>query len=395
MKKIFTSYTVTTGLAVFAMFFGAGNLIFPLVAGMQSGNQTPIAMVGFFITAVFLPLIGLIAMILFEGNYEQFFNRIGHTAGAICIWSCMMIIGPLIVIPRITTVSHEMISPFIPIDALKPITPLTSFLFALFFLSLTYIITHREKTIIEILGNILSPIKLITLTVIFFKGLWSAQTIIQNTEPTIEIFKSNLLLGYQTLDLIGALFFASIILHILKKTLGHDITSQPRALAWIALKAGLIGVSLLGIVYIAMSIVGAYHGHGCQDVNAGGLFREVCFKILGSYGTALFGIAIAMACLSTAIALSAIVAEYTQLIIFKNRIGFSTSLLLILIACIPLSTVGLGKIIEYTGGPITYIGYPVLITITLCNLAYKLFGFKPIKVPVLATLILACISYLS
>jgi LIVCS family branched-chain amino acid:cation transporter len=144
-----------------------------------------------------------------------------------------------------------------------------------------------------------------------------------------------------------------------------------------------------------MSILGAYHGAGLEHVNAGELFREVSFRIVGCYGAFIIATAVLMACLSTAIALSAVVAEYAQYTLFKNSIGFAGSLILVLLACIPLSTVGLGQVLKLTGGPITYIGYPVLITITLCNIEYKMFDFKPIKVPVAITFIAALISYLS
>jgi len=133
MKKLFTSYTVTTGLAIFSMLFGAGNLMYPLLAGVEAGNQTGIAMIGFFITAVFLPVVGLITMILFDGNYESFFNRLGTIPGSFFVWLCMMIIGPMLAIPRITTLSHTMIAPFIPWQFLREINPVSSLLFSIIF----------------------------------------------------------------------------------------------------------------------------------------------------------------------------------------------------------------------------------------------------------------------
>ncbi|MDR3551379.1 MAG: branched-chain amino acid transport system II carrier protein [Candidatus Babeliales bacterium] len=395
MKKIFTSYTVTTGLAIFSMLFGAGNLMYPLVAGMNGGSQTAIAMTGFFITAVLLPLVGLITMILFDGDYEHFFNRAGKHIGGFLIFACMMIMGPLIAIPRITTLSHEMIAPFIPWHFLSTINFTSSLIFSLIFLGITFIATYRENKIVEILGNVISPALIISLSIIFIKGFFTQNSIIECTTPPLDLFRSNLLLGYQTLDLIGAIFFASIVLNILKNTLGQQLNQKPRLLAVVGLKAGIIGTTLLGLVYIGMSILGAYHGHGMQNAHAGELFKDISLNILGCHGAAIIAIAVLMACLSTAIALSAVVAEYTQFTIFRNIIGFAPTLGLILAACIPLSVVGLGQVLKLTGGPITYIGYPVLITITFCNLAYKLFGFKPIKVPVVATFILATISYMS
>ncbi|MDR3551058.1 MAG: branched-chain amino acid transport system II carrier protein [Candidatus Babeliales bacterium] len=395
MKKISSSFIVTLGLAVFSMLIGAGNLIFPLLAGMQSGNKTPIAMVGFFITAVFLPIIGLITMILFDGNYEVFFKRLGTIPGHLFIFTSMIILGPLICIPRIATLSHEMIAPFIPWHFLSVITPLSAGVFSTIFFISTFLVTYRKNKIVEILGNIISPMLIISLTFIFVKGIMNAQKIAVNTNTNVEVFKQNILLGYQTLDLIGALFYASIVLNILKKTLDPEILRKPRILVWISLKAGIIGGILLGLVYIGMGFIGAYHGHGFEDINAAELFREISFKVLDSHGAAIIAIATLMACLSTAIAICAVLAEYIRTTLSNKTISFALALALVLIACMPLSIAGFEQVATLTAGPITYIGYPMLITITLCNLGYKLFDFKPIKIPVITTFIVTLISYLS
>ena len=107
----------------------------------------------------------------------------------------------------------------------------------------------------------------------------------------------------------------------------------------------------------------------------------------------IIAIAVLLACLSTAIALSAVCAEYVQKKLFSNSISYLQSLLLVLAACIPLCIFGLTTVLQLTGGPITYIGYPVLITLTFANIAYSLFGFKPVKLPVLAVFIITLISY--
>jgi len=395
MNTVSRTYIVTLGLAIFSMLIGAGNLIFPLFSGMQAGCQTPIAMLGFFITAIFLPVLGLITMILFDGNYDLFFKRLGVIAGNFFIVGCMITLGPVICLPRIVSLSHEMIAPFIPWGTLQTITPMSSFIFSLIFLGATFLATCRKTKIVEILGNVISPVLIVSLAFIFFKGVWSAQSTACNAQPAIDVFKSNILLGYQTLDLIGALFYASIVLTLLKKTLHPDTLKNSRTLALICLKASVIGATLLGLVYVGMATIGAFHGHGFMDMNAAELFREVSFKILSSQGAAIIAIATIFACISTAIAIGAVLAEYVRTVIFKRHIGFPLALAMVLIASIPLSVGGFEQVSAITSGPITYIGYPLLITITICNLMYKLFDFQSIKVPVAATFIVALISYLS
>jgi len=393
MKKFLQSHIVTTGLAIFSMFFGAGNLIYPLQVGVQSGSQAIWGLIGFLTTAACLPVLGLFAMILFDGDYKAFFNRLGSNAGSIIIFISMVIIGPLIAIPRIVTLSHTMTAPFIPWEFLKVINPHSSFVFSIIFLGITFLLTFRENNIVDVLGNVISPLLLGALAIIIGKGFWYAGTAIPSTESISAIFFRSFRIGYETLDLLGAIFFSSIVLTILRKTAGKDIEYNQRNLALISLKAGVLGGGLLALVYIGMCFLGVYYGQGI-DANSGELFRIIAFKILGDSGALIIAIAVLMACLSTAIALAAVVAEYVQYEICKNTINYVPALIITLIACLPLSIAGLDKVRVLTGGPICYIGYPVIIALTFCNIAYKLFNFQPIKMPVFLTFVFALVSYL-
>lgn len=390
MKTIRIEHIVATGLAIFSMLFGAGNLIYPLQVGVESGNLTAFGIFGFLITAVCLPVIGLIAMLLFDGDYQSFYLRLGKPIGHVLLFASIMIIGPILAIPRITTLSHTMIAPFLP-TFLQTITPLTSFIFALLFLGTTFLATYRENQIVNILGKYISPILLLSLIIIIVSGFFTAENIVPTTNTAWQIFKTNAVRGYETLDLLGAIFFAAIVLTILKQTIGtgHSVGTLVR----VGLQSGIIGVSLLGLVYIGMSMLGAYHGHGLLHINAGELFREISFGILGNYGALLIGTAVLMACLSTSIALSAVAAEYTHQVIFKNSIDYVHALMIVLLACIPLSTIGLGQVLKLTAGPIVYIGYPIIIALTFCNIAYKMWDFKSVKLPVFLAFVVALISY--
>jgi LIVCS family branched-chain amino acid:cation transporter len=384
-------YIVTIGLAIFSMFFGAGNLLYPLMVGMHAGNQNFFGMLGFIITAVCLPLIGLIAMIILDCNYEVFFNRLGNRFGSFIIFLCMLVIGPLIAIPRIVTLSHTMIAPFLPLLALQDISWQSSFIFAIIFLGITYLATYRENRIVDLLGQVISPLLVISLLIIFVKGFLSAETMIAVTVQPWQAFKINFIRGYETLDLLGGIFFSSIVIHILKNTMGGSVGFNRNRLAMIGLKAGALGASLLAFVYIGMSILSMYHGHGL--IPSGSLFRIIAYRILGTQGALIIGTAVLMACFSTAIALGAVVGEYLQVAIFKRSIRFPSALFLVLLLSIPLSTFGLDKVLALTAGPLIYIGYTSIIALTLCNIAYKLFDFKPVKIPVAITFIIASISY--
>ncbi len=391
MKNKPFSHILTVGLAVFSMFFGAGNLMYPLRVGLHSGANNAYGIIGFILTAVCLPLAGLIAMILFDGNYEEFYKRLGSKVGRLAIFICMIVIGPMIAIPRIVTVSHAMIAPFIPVAFLQNVNPQSSFIFALIFLGITFIATYRENRIVDLLGMVISPILLASLMVIIVKGLFSAERIVPIATTPWDAFKTNFIRGYETLDLLGGIFFSSIVIHILKNTVGGMVGMNRNRLALIGLKAGTLGVSLLAIIYVGMSILSMYHGHGLSG--SGDLFKTLAYNVLGSNGAFLIGTSVLMACFSTSIALGAVVAEYFQVNVFNRKISYEFSLLIVLLLCIPLSTFGLDYVANLTGGPLVYIGYPAIIMLTLCNIGYKLFGFKPVKAPVAATFIFALISY--
>lgn len=391
MKNKPSSYIFTVGLAIFSMFFGAGNLMYPLYVGLHSGANNMYGMFGFLITAVLLPLIGLIAMILFDGNYEEFFGRMGTGIGKTIIFLCMLIIGPMIAIPRIVTLSHTMIAPFLPIALLQEVTTFSSFVFAFIFLGITFLATFRENRIVDLLGTVISPLLLLSLLSIIVKGILTGQEIVQTSALPRDAFVANFILGYGTLDLLGGIFFSSIVIHILKNQMGGMVGMNRNRLAAIGLKAGALGTSLLAAVYIGMSMLSVYHGHGLTG--SGDLFLMLAFKVMGSHGALVIGTAVLMACISTSIALSAVIADYFQVHLFNRKVNYELSLLIVLLLCVPLSTFGLDTVLELTAGPVIYIGYPVLIAITFCNLAYKLVNFTPIKIPVAATFIAALVSY--
>jgi len=394
MKKLLSSTTVSVGLAIFSMLFGAGNLLYPLKVGITSGNHYLVGILAFLITAVCLPVGGLITLILYDGNYEEFFGRLGKTFGKFCIFLCMLIIGPGLAMPRIITLSHTMTAPFIPIPFLQTINPWSSFSFSIIFLALTFFGSFRKSQIISLLGRYISPTLLLALIIIIVKGIFTAKSTFINPAPAMTIFQNSLKIGYETLDLFGTIFFASIILSAIAKSLCFPEGTSCKEKALVGFQSGLLGGSLLALVYAGINFLGAFHGQGIEYANEGELFRIISFNILTHYGAVIIGTAVFMACYSTAISLAAVVGQYVQQELFKNKIGFVPSLALVLLACIPLSTAGLGMVLNLTAGPLTYVGYPTLIALTFFNFAYKVWGFKPVKIPVLLTFIAMLVAYI-
>ncbi len=381
-----SSVLVTTSLAIFSMLFGAGNLMFPINVGLTAGDQYLFAICAFMITAILLPLLGIATIILFNGDYQAFFNRLGTYPGTLMALACLLTVGPLIAMPRIVTLSFTMISPFMP--------SISSEIFSLIFLGATFLATVRENKIMDVLGNIISPILLLSLLIIIFKAIMTGEHAASPHIPVATLLWNNMIYGYHTLDVLAGIFFGSIVLTILKQNFAEkNNKADQQELALLSLKAGTIGTSLLGLIYVGLSYLGAYFGSDITNLNEGQLFSAISFKVLGGHGALIISTAVLMACFSTIIALAAVFAEYLHTVVFNRKIRYSVALLITLIATYFFSYSGsLTTILRYSS-PFIEIGYPVLIMLMFCNMAYKVFGFKPVRIPVLATLLISLYAH--
>ncbi len=376
--NIFRSTVVTVGLAIFSMFFGAGNLMYPIKAGFDSGQFFTIGLLGFLITTVLLPVLGLVSIILFNGNYREFFGRIGTIPGALAIAFSMAVMGPFIAMPRTVTLSHTMLEPFL--------NNMSLVLFSIIFCALTFLVTYKENKVIQFLSHIISPALLGSLGYILIKAIANPQPIMETTKSAGTIFYEQAVLGYAHLDLFGGIFFASMIINLLKKNLSKNDDYNIRTLALTCIKGSFVSAFLLAIIYIGLFFLGSYYGPMVQVNNLAKLFSAISFAVVGCSGAFAIAIAVALACFSTIVALAMVLAEYIHKEVTRTALPFLPALALVLTVTAGISCYGLDSIMYYSA-PFINTGYPVLITITVCNLAYKLFNFTPIKVPVLLTLI--------
>ncbi len=382
--KEFISRVFIVGLTIFAMLFGAGNLMFPLRLGIECGNQTLWGLSGFIATGVFLPLLGLIAIVLFQGDYKAFFGRIGTIPGNIAIAFSMMIIGPFVVMPRIIGLSYEMLQPFLPA---MPVG-----LFAVGFLSLAFVATYRPTKLLTVIGRVLSPLKVLSILTIVIIGVVKAGIVPFNGENPTTLFLKGIETGYYTLDLLGAIFFGSIIVSLLTTYAPKNDSMSIRHAMKISVWASFGAALLLSGVYAGMSLIGACHGLGLETLNEGAIFSAISFKVLGSYGAALIGLTVFLACFTTTVSLTAVVSQYIRSEICNNAISYPVACAITLITTALFARHGLAAILSFSI-PVIVACYPIFIVITLCNLAYKLWGFPYIKVPVLITTIAVVAPY--
>lgn len=378
MFTFLRSPAMTIGLAIFCMLFGAGNLIYPLKAGINCGDALIPAIIGFCMTAVIIPLLGLVSIILFNGDYRAFFYRLGNKTGAAVIALCMLLVGPFFASARLVTVSHGVLSPFLP----SWVTPT---LFSVIFCIGVFIATYSAKKFIALLSDIISPILIVSIGVIFIKGLLNSGTLPLNTDTAWNTFNDQALLGYSTLDLLGTILFGSVILNIIKQRMEQNNNYNLTALALTSLKGGIIGCTLLTVVYCQMIFLGAAYGKGMENTPITDLFSAISLKILGAQGGFFIALTVTLACFSTLMALAAVLAEYIHKEVTHQRVCFKSSLVITLAFTAFISQFGLDTISLYAG-PIFITLYPALITLAIVNILYKLTGFSLTKIPFFITL---------
>lgn len=298
--------TLVVGLAFFSMFFGAGNLIFPLVLGARYENYFLICALGFIITAVLLPTFGILAMILARGHYQGLFS--GLLSNKISRWFFLLVLLfwiPLGSGPRCVILAHASISTYV--QAMPPI-----WLFSLLFLVTVYgCIVSRQK-VIAILGKLLTPALLIALFFMVLTSFMHGQ-IDESPHDGLRVFLESLADGYYTQDLIAAIFFSSTLVSMLNINQNH---SEALKKTWYG---GLIAVSLLAIIYTCLMAASAIHAEHLRHLSGEKLVSTLAQIALGSTFGGLSSVAVSIACLTTEIALVLVFADFLHENIFEKR----------------------------------------------------------------------------
>lgn len=370
---------LSTGLALFSMFFGAGNIIFPLIVGRLSGTETPYAILGLGFSAVAFPFLGLIAMMFYSGNLDAFLSRLGKWPAIALLFALQMSQGPVGAMPRLVTLMHASVKPYLP--------NLSLLSFSIFICLAVFLLTIRPQRIIHLLGVILTPLLLLTLGVLVIVGsIWApeAQPVLGGS---VHYFGQGLKLGYQTMDLTAALLFATMIMPHLSQG-----TKDPKEVRRRMTYASLIASGLLMATYIGLCWISAHHSWTLGEVAPEDLLQRIAVQVLGPFGGIISAAAVFLACLTTAISLSAVFSTYLKKHFFKERVSNGTSLALTLGVTAAFATLGFGGIVKIWG-PLLEVLYPSLIVLCLMNIAHRLYEVKPIRVPVFITLGIAVGGY--
>jgi branched-chain amino acid:cation transporter, LIVCS family len=379
MKRIFQSKTIATGLAIFSMFFGAGNVVFPLVIGASAGDKNIFAIAGLLITAVGIPFLGLFATILFSGDYRKFFFRIGKIPGLFAIVSCMAMIGPFAALPRCVALAHTTMQAFMPGTSL--------FIFSFASCIFLYFLAVSRSSIVDILGKVLSPILLVSLLVIIVKGIFSAPASPVVADSGLFFFKKGFLEGYNTMDFLATFFFSNAIIVGLLRAQGRKDSEElkpSKELIKMVINAGIIGASLLALVYVGFSFVASFHGAELVGMSGDTMISVIAFKVLGPYGGLIANLAVSLACLTTAVALAIVFSEFLEKEIFGGLLHYRFALLITLVITFAFANVGFAGIVGMIA-PVLAVWYPGLLVLSILNVLYKVFRFKSVRTPVFLT----------
>ncbi|MBE6057227.1 branched-chain amino acid transport system II carrier protein [Clostridium sp.] len=380
MKKTSAKDFIVIGFALFAMFFGAGNLIFPPFMGKLVGDQAPAAIIGFLLTGVGLPLTGIIACAKINGTFSDISGRVGKMFAIISTTALILAIGPMLCIPRTAATTYELtVQPIFP-----GITPVVS---AIIYFSICLVFVLRPSGIVDSIGKVLTPCLLVMLSIIIIKGLVSPLGPVVNTNFK-GAFSTSLLEGYQTMDTMGSVIYASIILAAVRS---KGYTDQKDVIS-VTIKSGMVAIIGLGLVYGGLMILGSQTSQIISGkIGRTALVIEIVKRDLGNIGIVILGIAVGLACLTTAVGLLSTGAEYLSKLT-KGKVSYNVFAIIISLVSGILGIGGVDKIIKFSV-PILQILYPiviVLIVITLLGKAVK--NDSVVKFTVYITLIVSIID---
>ena len=352
-----TKDVLLTGFALFAMLFGAGNLIFPPMLGYETNSSWISTMLAFTITGVGFPFLGILSVSLVGNGIKDFANRVSPTFSKIFAIISILAIGPMLAIPRTGATAYEITFLHNGMN-----NTIYKYIYLICYFGIVILFSLRASKVIERVGKILTPILLLLLFLIIAKGIFfSGLSIKPDIYP--HAFKKGFLEGYQTMDTIASIAYAGIILKAIKN--GRNLT-QKQEFSFL-IKAGLVAILSLALIYGGFALVGAKMHSVLVTNDKIELLVKTTSYLLGNYGNLVLAICVAGACLTTAIGLVATVGEF-----FSSITSFKYEKIVIFTVIISflLSILGVESIIRISV-PILVFIYPVMISLIILNLFGK------------------------
>lgn len=347
------------GFSIFAMFFGSGNLVFPMKIGSSCLNYWDFGFLGLLISGILIPFAGVFAIKRYQGSYDRFFKELGFGANIIIPLILLSLLGSFGVVPRCITVA------FGGFHVLEPSVPL--WIFSLIFILICFLTGLKDTRMLNIIGKFMTPIKLSTLSLIIIVGVVNSSLLPISTQTSKSAFELGLIEGYQTMDLIAGFFFSFLIFKYVEQQCKNNTNSK--ITFWISAKASLIGASVIALAYGGLVYLGASYAHIIQDVPPTEMLPMLTKHLLGNHSTLIIAFAMGFSCLTTATALNNLYAEFLHKLFKLKNDYFCYVLAITSIVSFSLSLLdfkGISAILT----PILGVIYPGLIAFTVSSLIY-------------------------
>jgi len=350
----------STGLAFFAMVFGSGNLVFPLLTGQKTLGSYPFGMLGMMITTVIISFIGYVGVVQCKCNVRKYFEELPDVMYWFIAIVIFFIIGPLYVIPRCALVAF---------GGVKELTPhLHPAYFSFFFCTTSFVLALQEEKVVNILGKYLTPFKLGSILFVIFGALYAAP---YNILPSADIsysFWEGMKDGYQPMDMLGIIFFSGMFYKAVERDLKKEKNKDPKELYKRSVMVGAVGLSCIGIVYLLLIFLGAKYAMHTVGLNKELILPRITRIALGDMATVLIAVTLFFATLATSLTLMNVFTEFLTKELFKGRINRYLGLGFAAILSFAMSLIGFDAIIYFAGTYILSWLYPCLIVFTLFKL---------------------------
>ena len=371
---------------LFSLFFGAGNLIFPPFMGQNAGSQSIPAMLGFLITAVVLPVLGVVVVAKFDGLNTLALN-VGKKFSVAFTILIYLSIGPGLGIPRAASVPFEMaVAPYLPEGINLTIWMIG---YSLIFFSVALWLCLNPQKLVARIGSFLTPSLLILLCFLFFSFLFRGEHAIAAAQaayinaPFLQGFSD----GYQTMDTIAALNFGLVI----STTLVSMGLTEKKSIIRHTILAGFFAGSILAAVYVMLTYMGM-NSSGIYPIQENGAWtlRCIVYQLFGNPGAILLAAIFTLACLTTCVGLINSISQYFS-ILFK-KLSYRHWVWIIVVFSYLFCNLGLNVILSISI-PVLNAIYPVSIVLILLGLSHTVWKNNRFVYPVTITAT-ACVSVL-
>ncbi|PPI87722.1 branched-chain amino acid transport system II carrier protein [Candidatus Pantoea edessiphila] len=350
---------IALGFMTFALFVGAGNIVFPPVVGMQSGDYIWIAAVGFLITSVGLPICTIVALARAGGGIETISAPIGKIAGLILTIICYLLIGPMFAIPRTATISFEVgIIPLISTNS-----NIALLLYSLIYFVFVTLLSLYPSKLLDVIGYFLAPVKIIALILLSISVIiWPIEgnlLVLATKDYQTSAFCSGFINGYLTMDTLGALVFGVVIINTIK---ARGIQAHKLIIRYATMSGFIASIGLI-IVYLGLFKLGYNIGKiSNQNLDGASILNIYVHNTFGHMGTLFLAILIFIACIVTAVGLTCAWADF-----FAKYLGLSYKYLVCILSIFSMlvSNLGLNILIKFSMPILTIIYPPCIILVIL------------------------------